>query len=64
LLEQIFAAKDVPISLMRDVQHTREFHRPDWPDVELSVAGGVRGFDYYFDFVVGLIAGLETLREE
>lgn len=61
LLRLIFEAKKVPLSLLLQVGNTREFHRPDWPSVETSVAGGsVESFDFYFDFVLAQIERLKA----
>jgi len=61
-LHHIFEAKEVPLSLLTKVGNFREFHRPDWPSVEESVAGGkVESFDFYFDFVLGEIERLKAL---
>lgn len=62
LLQLIFKAKNVPLELLGRVMDTREFHRPDWPDVESSVKGErVKSFDFYFDFVLEQIKHLKTL---
>ena len=60
LVRSIFAAKDVPLSLLGKVNEYREFHRPDWPAVENAVERDLRNYDYYFDFVVEIAAQLET----
>lgn len=64
LARHIFAAKEVPLSLLGKVAGQREMHRPDWPAVEAAVAEILKGFDFYFDFVVGLIATLDPLWVE
>lgn len=51
LVRNIFAAKDVDLTLLSKIANYREFHRQDWPAVELTVAGQLRSFDFYFDFV-------------
>ena len=59
LVRKAFEAKRVPLELLGRVETTREFHRPDWPAVELSVR--LEGdFDFYFDFVVDLCRRLEA----
>jgi predicted nucleotidyltransferase component of viral defense system len=61
-LHHIFAAKDVPLSLLAKVRDSREFHRPDWASVQDSVTGEkVESFDFYFDFVLGEIERLKAL---
>lgn len=64
LVREIFAAKRVPLSLLRKVGDSREFHRPDWPAVRESVAGKIGEFDAYFDFVLRAIEGLHVLGDE
>jgi hypothetical protein len=61
LLNLIFDAKQVPLSLLLRIGDTREFHRPDCLSVETSVAGGsIEGFDFYFDFVLRQIERLKA----
>lgn len=64
LARHIFAAKEVPLSLLGKVAEQREVHRPDWPAVEAAIAETLKDFDFYFDFVVELIASLEPLWVE
>lgn len=52
LVTRIFDAKSVPLELISLIPRYREFHRPDWPQVENAVSLPLREFDYYFDFVV------------
>ena len=51
LIRSVFAAKEVPLTLLRGVEGQRDFHRADWPSVQASVRGELESFDYYFDFV-------------
>jgi hypothetical protein len=62
--KHIFAAKEVSPALLAKVSGQREFHRPDWPAVVASVPGKLEEFDFYFDFVLERIAGLETFWVE
>lgn len=64
LLQNVFAIKEVPLSLIARIQEEREFHRPDWPSVQTTVRGRVENFDYYFDFVVREVDGLKALWEK
>lgn len=61
LIRAIFSAKDVPLDFIERIAETREFHRPDWPSVRDSVAGELKEFDYYFDFVVSETTSLKAL---
>lgn len=66
LVRRVFAAKRVPLALIKDIHRYREYHRPDFavvrdtvkPDVELQ------GFDFYFDHVLSRCAALEPLGDE
>lgn len=64
LARAIFEAKSVPLALLRSVKDHREFHAQDWPSVEGTVIGDLRGFDHYFDYVVTLAEKLEPLWAE
>lgn len=66
LLRNIFDAKKVPLSLLRNLESHREFHRQDFRAVQDTVKPGVdlQPFDYYFDYVLGVVAGLEPLGDE
>ena len=61
LLTNIFAAKNVPVSLIARIQEQKEFHRLDWPSVQISVLGDLEEFDFYFDFVVNQVSILKSL---
>jgi predicted nucleotidyltransferase component of viral defense system len=64
LVAPVFAAKEVPLSLLSKIADEREFHRGDWPRVEATVSGVLKPFDFYFDFVVTLAKRLEVGRVE
>jgi len=65
LVERIFAAKEVPIALLSNIRNYGEFHRADWPAVQIAVRVQPKEFDYYFDFVVNQAETiLKTLRIE
>ena len=61
LIIHIFEAKCVDITLIKEIHKSREFHRADWPDVQIAVRYRLRQFDYYFDFVLGEIEKLNPL---
>lgn len=61
LVRQIFCAKEVPLRLMGLTEQYREFHRQDWPSVEATVGQELRPFDFYFDYVLGVVNKLESL---
>ena len=63
LVTNIFAAKRVPLSFLRQIEKHRDFHRAGFPAVEATVKAGVKleGFDVYFDFVLGLVGKLKPL---
>jgi hypothetical protein len=58
LFSAIFAAKDVPLALLRRLGEQREFHRADWPAVQQSTLEPLRPFDEYFDAVVAWVSEL------
>jgi len=64
MARQIFAAKEVPKVLLNRISQQREFHRPDWDNVRISVRDHLREFDYYFEFVVAAAESLEALWNE
>lgn len=64
LTRDIFAAKEVPLNFIPKIEDFREFHRQDWPAVELAVAGKIEGYDFYFDFVTEQIGSLEPFWKE
>lgn len=65
LLRVIFAAKEVPVALLRDLAAQNELHRLDWPAVIDTVSGEIHEFEFYFEFVQGVVSRLcEALRIE
>jgi hypothetical protein len=66
LLKCIFAAKRVPIGWLRRIRDFREFHRADFESLQDTVKdlGGLRGYDFYFDYVVLAVGRLEPPRVE
>jgi hypothetical protein len=64
LVRNIFAAKSVDLSLIPRIEQYREFHRQDWPSVELTTSGTLESFDFYFDFVVQQAGLLKTLWDK
>ncbi len=64
LVRAIFAAKDVPLKLVGLIGNYREFHRLDWPSVEVTVTEGLMPFDFYFDYLLGVVQKLKPLWKE
>ena len=66
LLANVFAAKRVRLSLLRNVDRYREFHRQNYDAVVATVKPGValKEFDFYVDFVLELVKRLEPLGDE
>ncbi len=60
LLFNIFAAKQVPLALLAQMPHQREFHRPDWPAVVSTAGVPLQDFDFYFDFVLAEVERLKS----
>ncbi len=64
IVRAIFAAKDVPTSLLPLLGHYRDFHRSDWPAVLNSIpAGRLTNYDFYVDFVIAELRKLQPLWE-
>lgn len=63
-LKAIFAAKEVPLSLLGKIAGQREFHRADWPSVQATTTGPLEEFDFYFDFTVRQLKPLHPLWME
>ena len=65
-LKGMFHAKKVPLSLLGKIGEFRDFHRVDFDAVRDTVAPGkkVQDFDFYFDYVLELVAKLEPLWNE
>jgi hypothetical protein len=61
LARHMFAAKQVPLSLLPRIREHREFHRPDWPSVRDSANDVAEEFDFYFDFVLDQVERLKSL---
>lgn len=66
LIRRMFETKRVPLDLLRRISDHREYHRSDFASVEATVKPGIRlrEFDYYFDYVVGLVQALEPFGDE
>lgn len=65
MVEQVFAAKRVPLALLRKIRETRDFHIQGYNTVRATMKPGVevKPFDDYFNFVVEACSHLEPLRD-
>lgn len=67
-LKPCFSAKKVPLELIGQIpsDDTRSFHATEWSSVEVATrTAETKGFDYYFDYVGGLVTQLlEPTRDE
>jgi len=61
LTRQMFAAKEVQLQLLENLESFREFHRPDWESVRTSTKADLKEFNYYFDFVVNIVNSMKSL---
>lgn len=63
LLQNIFAAKRVPLYLIEIIPQYREFHRPDFSSVKDTIKADVelKEFDFYFDYVIDKLVPLKAL---
>ena len=54
VLQQVFAAKKVPIAFLERLAATRDYHEVDFPAVRSTVTdpGSTQPFAFYFDYVV------------
>jgi hypothetical protein len=64
IIRHVFAAKSVSLLLLQLIPGQREFHRPDWPNVQNSVSGDLQDFDFYFDFVLDQAERLKPLWDK
>jgi len=66
LLQAMFEAKRVPLSLLSRVIEFRDFHAQGYVSVKETVRPGypLRDFDFYFDFVVEIISRLYPFGNE
>jgi predicted nucleotidyltransferase component of viral defense system len=57
LIESIFLAKEVPLSLLQVLPEYREYHRDNWRAVAQSVTykDTLKDYDYYFEFLLSEI---------
>jgi predicted nucleotidyltransferase component of viral defense system len=60
LVKNIFAAKDVTLSLIGNIKNVHDYHVVDWPAVQQEVSGELQEFDFYFAFVVELAERLQA----
>lgn len=56
LIQNIFEAKSVPLSLIAKLPEYREFHRDDWNAVSASVTAEAKAdlqdYDFYFNWLI------------
>ena len=66
LFKSVFAAKQVPLSLLGSIKDFREYHQSDFDAVRDTMKPGVEleSFDFYFDYVVEIARQLESLWKE
>lgn len=56
LLGAVFVIKQVPLSYLGHLPASREFHRADWASIEATITNEHESYDFYFDYVLKLIA--------
>jgi hypothetical protein len=66
LVRIIFAAKQVPLSLLGKIKDFREYHQSDFDSVKDTMRPGLelKPFGFYFDYVVEITLKLESLWKE
>lgn len=62
ILKNIFQAKRVPLDFITKIKNYREFHRPDFASVKDTVktTERLKEFDFYFEYVIKKLNGLES----
>lgn len=60
ILKEIFAAKKVPIDFMSLLEKYKDIRAQDWSNVEATVSGDLKPFDYYFDFLMDILQRLKS----
>lgn len=65
MLEQMFAAKKVPMDLIHKIKNTKSFHSLGFETVRGTMKPGVKikSFEFYFEFVVEQCARLESFGD-
>lgn len=58
ILEEIFKAKRVPLEFMDLLEKYKDIRAQDWSNVQATVSGDLEPFDYYFDFLMDILKGL------
>ena len=62
LIRSVFAAKDVPLRLLANLERDVEFHEAEWDDVRNSIpADRPADYGYYAEFVLRIVKRLEPL---
>jgi len=66
LLKNIFAAKEVPLSLIGKIEQYKEYHRADFVSVEATLKPNTKlyTFDFYFNYVIDKCEALKPLWEK
>ena len=65
LMRVVFRAKEVPLPLLCRLEDYREFHRADWPSVQMAIPSSRhQDYDFYVDFVIAEVRKLEPLWVE
>lgn len=64
VVDAVFSAKHVDRALVMKLDEVRALHEASWPDVELSVAGRLEPFDFYYGFVRSMAQRLHARWEE
>jgi predicted nucleotidyltransferase component of viral defense system len=60
ILKEIFAAKRVPLDFIDLIEKYKDIRAQDWSNVQATVTGNLEPFDFYFDFLMGVIRQLKS----
>lgn len=61
LIKEIFKAKRVPVSFLNLLEEYKDLQRENWKSVEDTLGSENKGFDFYFDYVMKLVAEIKNL---
>lgn len=62
ILKAIFAVKEVPLILLKELKYKKEVHRDDFESVKTTITYAAESYDFYFNYVISEIEKLEKLR--
>lgn len=64
VVKAVFEVKKVSLDLLGDLESVKALHESSWADVELSVVGEIKDFEFYFSYVNNIAKKLYTQWKE